>query len=62
VPKKLGQLAVVHLLQHKELADALLSQGGQPPHQFGLQHGVGFLFWQRGGDVFYFHGVLVVWL
>jgi hypothetical protein len=37
-----------HLLQRKELADALLSQGGQPPHQFGLQRGVGV---SSGGEM-----------
>jgi hypothetical protein len=32
VPQKLGQFAVAHL-ERKELMDALLATGGQPPHE-----------------------------
>jgi hypothetical protein len=60
VPEKLGRLAVAHLLERKELADALLSQGEQPPRQLGPQCGVQVSFRWRGDDVFYFRGILVV--
>jgi hypothetical protein len=50
VSEKLRQLEVAHLLECKELADALLSRGGQPPHQLNPQHGIGLSFWQRGDD------------
>jgi hypothetical protein len=40
-------IQVVHLLQRKELADALLSQGGQPLHQLDPQREVGVSF-RRG--------------
>jgi hypothetical protein len=62
VPKKLGLLAVPHLLDCKELADMLLCRGGQLSQQFGLQRGVGLSFRWRGDDVFYFRAVLVVQL
>jgi hypothetical protein len=48
LPQKLGRLAVPHL-ECEELADALLSRGGQSLHELGPQCGVGVLF-GRGGD------------
>jgi hypothetical protein len=47
VPKKLEWLAFSHLLECKELADALLLRG-QSPYQFSHDRGVGFSFWWRG--------------
>jgi hypothetical protein len=47
VLQKLGWLAVAHL-ERKELADALRSGGGQPPHQLCPQRGVGVSFRRRG--------------
>jgi hypothetical protein len=50
VPQKLKRFAVAHL-ERKGLANTLLSQGGQPPHQVCPQRGVGVLFGRRGDDV-----------
>jgi hypothetical protein len=45
VPHKLGWLEVAHH-EHKELADALLSRGGQPPHELCPRCCIGVLFRQ----------------
>ena len=62
VTEKLGWLAIAHLLESKELADALFYRGGQPPHQLGPQGGVGVSFWQKDNDILYPRGVPVVQL
>jgi hypothetical protein len=50
VPQKLGRLTFNHL-ERKELADSLLSRGGQPPQERGPQRGAGVLFGWSGDDV-----------
>jgi hypothetical protein len=62
VPQELGWLTVAHLLERKELADALHSRGGQLPHELGPQCGVGVSFGQRGESAHYFCGISVVQL
>jgi hypothetical protein len=54
-------LMAAHILKHKDLGDALLSQGEMLPHELGPQCGVGVLI-RRRGDVLYLHGVLMVQL
>jgi hypothetical protein len=61
VPQELRWLMVAHL-ERKELVDVLLSRGGQPPHELGLQCGVGALLGQGDDDVLQFYGSLVVQL
>jgi hypothetical protein len=60
--KKLGGLAVAHVLKRKEVAVALLSRGGQPPHQLHPERGVVVSLQRRGDDIPYFRGVPVVQL
>jgi hypothetical protein len=61
VPLNLGRLVDAHLLEPKELEAALLSGGGQPPHQFGPHRCVGVMFRWRG-DILHFRGIPVVQL
>jgi hypothetical protein len=55
--EKMRHLAVAHLLERKELADAFLPLGGAPPHELGPQRGVGVSFRWRGDDILYFRCV-----
>ena len=51
MPQELQRLTVAHLLDRDELMDALLLQGGQPPHKLGPERGIGVMFGLRSDDV-----------
>jgi hypothetical protein len=59
VPEKLERLAVANL-ELKELAVALLSIGGQQPHQLGPHRREGVSCRRTGHDILYFRDVPVV--
>jgi hypothetical protein len=58
--QKLRRLVVSHL-ERKELMNALLSGGEEPPDELGPQRGIRVSF-GRGGDVFHLRGIPVVQL
>jgi hypothetical protein len=59
--EKLGWPAVAHLIEPKELTDAMLFRRGHPPRQLIPYHGVGVSFQWRD-DIVYFHSISVVHL
>jgi hypothetical protein len=62
MPEKLRRFAVSHLFERKELVNAMLSGGGEPPDELVPQRGVSVSFWRGGDDVLNLRGVPVVQL